>query len=128
MMTMMYYILSIFGAMETHLSSSGHLWQPNYFSIRTSPTTIDHARNCASRVYILFCFLYWRLGNQRVAGTHNRCELNNYIEYRWYVREELTTAIDMTSVSALAFFTLVIGRVFRVETLGLVKVGAVIMR
>ena len=29
---------------------------------------------------------------------------------------------------ALAFFTLIIGRVFRVETLGLVKVGAVIMR
>ena len=88
MMTMMYYDLSIFDAMETHLPSSGHLWQLNYF--RTSPTTIDHARNCASRVYILLCFFYWRLGIQRVAGTHYCCELNNYIEYWWYVREELT--------------------------------------
>jgi solute carrier family 35 protein F5 len=34
----------------------------------------------------------------------------------------------VSSVRVLAFFTLIIGRVFRVETLGFVKVGAVIMR
>ena len=49
-----------------------------------------------ARLYILLYCLYWKLGRKRVAGTHNCCELNNYIEYRWYVREELTTAIDMS--------------------------------
>jgi hypothetical protein len=126
------YVLSIFGAMgnveRTHLISSGHLWQPNYFSIRTSSNTVDHATNCASRVYILLYHVHWKLGRKRIAGTHNCFELNNFDEYQWYVRGELTTAIDMSSVRTLAFFTLIIGRIFRVETLGPVKVGAVIMR
>lgn len=46
-----------------------------------------------------------------ISGTH--VSVPNVIN--WYL-------------NILVFFTLVIGRVFRVETLGLVKVGAVIMR
>lgn len=124
------YVLSVFGAMGTHLFLSGHLWRPDYYSIRTSSTTIDHATNCASRGYNRLYWHDWSLWVQRVAGTHNCCELNNYIKYQWYVREEhtATTTINLLSVHALAFFTLVIGRMFRVETLGLVKFGAVFLR
>jgi len=37
-------------------------------------------------------------------------------------------AINISFVRTIGFFTLVIGRIFRVETLGLVKIGAVVMR
>ena len=40
----------------------------------------------------------------------------------------LITATDVSFIRAIGFFTLIIGRIFRVETLGLVKIGAVIMR
>ena len=74
---------------------SGYLWQPNYFSIGTS--SFDHATNSTYRMHLLLSFLYWKLGRKCVAGTHNCCELNNYIEYRWYVHEEPTTAINVLS-------------------------------
>ena len=119
------YVLYIFGTMGTHLF---------YQDISGNPTTFqsDHpltTRQTARLACIFSCLAFivsWAgnasLGLTTVASSTIISSISGT-----YLRNSILQLICLICTH-LAFFTLIIGRVFRVETLGLVKVGAVVMR
>ena len=122
------YVLFIFGALGTHLF---------YKDISGNPTTLQSedpllplTTRETARLACIFCGIVFigswagnaSLGLTTVASSTIISSISGtYVDL-------LLQLSCLICTRALAFFTLIIGRVFRVETLGLVKVGAVIMR
>ena len=120
------YVLLIFGAMGTHLFYQDISGNPTTFQLGHPPLTMRQTAHIAC----IFCCLSFigswagnaSLGLTTVASSTIISSISGtYVDL-------LLQLSCLICTRALAFFTLIIGRVFRVETLGLVKVGAVIMR
>ena len=69
-----------------------------------------------------------QIGHQTFHWNLQLLQAQQFCLVRVVGTKVLVAVTDISFVHTTGFFTLVIGRVFQVETLGLVKIGAVMLR
>ena len=118
------YVLLIFGAMGTHLFYQDISGNPTTFQSGHPPLTMRQTAHIAC-IFCCLSFIGSWAGNASLGLTTVASSTIISSIGGTYMKNPL---LQLMSYRILAFFTMIIGRIFRVETLGLVKVGAVVMR
>ena len=98
----------------------------NRVHIRCPPTPHD-TRDGSASLYLLLSLVSCELVAQRGSWADQRGQRYNLVQHEWCVIISLLQSSKLTR-SNPGFFTLILGRIFRIDNFSIAKIGAVATR